>query len=181
MIINMNEIVKNWATGDTYEFLQTAEETGGRISEFILTLMPKSSWAKNPKHFHTHQTETFKVIAGELNLTVSDKHYILNPKSDKVIVEKFVYHSFWNATNEEVKFIAEIYPPRNIEKGFRLTSKLSKEGKISSRNIPYNPFYTMILMNGFDSYIGFIPWKVQKFIYQQGARLAKLFGYKLEL
>lgn len=174
----MNEIIKNHATGDTYEFLQTAKETSGRVSEFIMTLAPNSSWAKGPRHFHPGQTETFKVIAGELNLTAGDKHYILTPEDDKIIVEKFTLHSFWNEQNEEVKFIAEIFSPLNIEKGLRLTCKLSEEGKVNSSNIPYNPFYTLILMDYFDAYFSFIPWKIQRLLFRKGAKFAQLFGYE---
>ena len=173
----MNEKIHNIATGDSIEFIQTAEQTNGRISEFIMTLAPKSSWAKSPRHFHPFQTETFKVISGELNLTVADKHLVLKANSEKVIVDKFVLHSFWNDQNEEVKFLAEIYPPLNIEKGIRLTYELAKEGKVNKNNIPYNPFYTLILMNYFDSYFSFIPWKVQKYLFRQGANFAHLFGY----
>ena len=174
----MNEKIMNLATGDCIEFLQTDKETCGSISEFIMTLSPNSSWAKSPRHFHPYQTETFKVISGELNLRVGDKHLILAPDDDKVIVEKFVLHSFWNDKDEEAKFIAEIYPPKNIEKGIRLTYSLSQEGRINKNNIPYNPFYTLVLMNYFDSYFMLIPWKFQQFLFQQGANFAKLFGYK---
>ena len=93
------------------------------------------------------------------------------------MVQKFELHSFWNATDKEVKFVAEIYPPVNIEKGLRLTYKLSEEGKINKRNIPHNPFYTLILMDYFDSYFQFIPWRLQKFLFRQGANLARIFGY----
>lgn len=79
----MNEEIKNFATGDRIEFLQTDEGTNGRISEFIMTLAPKSSWAKSPRHFHPYQTETFKVISGELNLRVGNKHLILRPVSNR--------------------------------------------------------------------------------------------------
>ena len=174
----MNEVIKNLATGDQIEFLQTDKETSGRMSNFIMTLAPHSSWAKKPRHFHPFQTETFKVISGELNLRVGDNHLILKPGDEKVVVEKFVLHSFWNERNEEVKFIAEIYPPKNIEKGIRLTYKLSEVGKINKNNIPYNPFYTLILMNYFDAYFQFIPWKFQKFLFNQGSKFANLFGYK---
>lgn len=174
----MNETIKNLATGDSIEFLQTEKETAGSMSKFIMTLAPNSSWAKSPRHFHPYQTETFEVIFGELNLNVGEKHLILKPTSEKVIVEKFMLHSFWNDTNEEVKFIAEIYPPKNIEKGLRLTYKLSEEGKINHKNIPYNPFYTLLLMSYFDSYFRFIPWKIQEFLFIRGANLARLFGYK---
>ena len=174
----MSDIIKNRATGDRIEFLQTAEETEGRMSKFIMTLAPKSSWAKSPRHFHPYQTESFEVTAGELNLRVGDKHFLLKSGDEKKIVDKFVLHSFWNNTNEEVKFIAEIYPPRNIEKGLRLTYKLSQEGKINKKNIPYNPFHTLILMEYFDSYFQFIPFGFQKAMFKLGARTARFFGYK---
>lgn len=70
---------------------------------------------------------------GELNLRVGNKHLILTPEEDKVVVDKFVLHSFWNDKNEEVKFIAEIYAPKNIEKGIRLPYQLSQEGKINKK------------------------------------------------
>ena len=174
----MNEVIKNFATGDEIEFLQTDKGTSGQISKFIMTLAPYSSWAKKPRHFHPFQTETFKVISGELNLRIGDKHLILTANNGKIVVEKFVLHSFWNTKAEKVKFIAEIYPPKNIEKGLRLTYKLSAEGKINKKNIPYNPFYILILMDYFDSYFNKIPWKLQKFLFHQGANLARLFGYK---
>lgn len=175
----MNERITNLATGDSIEFLQTDEGTEGRMSEFIMTLSPKSSWAKSPRHFHPYQTETFKVISGELNLRAGDRHLVLKPSDDKVIVDKFMLHSFWNEQNEEVKFLAEIYPPKNIERGIRLTYTLAKEGKINKKNIPTNPFHTLILMKYFDAYFAFIPWKFQKFMFTQGANLARVFGYKL--
>lgn len=174
----MNEVIKNLATGDSIEFLQTDEGTSGRISEFIMTLAPKSSWARGPRHFHPYQTETFKVISGELNMRAGDRHLVLTATSEKIIVEKFELHSFWNDTNEEVSFIAEIYPPKNIEKGIRLTYSLSQEGKINKNNIPYNPFYTLLLMSYFDSYFQVIPWKLQKFLFSMGAKFANLFGYR---
>ena len=173
----MNETIKNFGTGDTIEFLETDEGTNGQMSRFIMTLAPYASWAKNPRHFHPFQTETIKVISGELNLTVGDKHLVLTPIDEKVIVNKFVLHSFWNTTDQEVKFEAEIFPPKNIEKGLRLTYKLSEQGKISKNNIPYNPFYTLVLMDYFDSYFRFIPWKWQRFLFRSGAKFAKWFGY----
>ena len=174
----MNEKIKNHATGDEIEFIKTADETDGAMSNFVMTLAAGSSWAKRPRHFHPFQTETFRVISGELNLTAGKKHYVLKPGDDKIVVDKFVLHSFWNESAEPVLFEAEIYPPKNIEKGLRLTYALSKEGKINKRNIPYNPFYTLILMDYFDSYFAYIPWKLQKFFFTMGAKVSGIFGYK---
>ena len=174
----MNEVIVNHATGDIIEFLETDGGTSGQMCKFIMTLAPYSSWAKSPRHFHPFQTETFEVLSGELNLTVGNQKHILTADNNKVTVKRFELHSFWNSTPNEVKFVAEIFPPINIEKGLRLTYRLSKEGKISKKNIPYNPFYTLILMDYFDSYFSFVPWKLQKFLFRQGANFARLFGYK---
>ena len=75
----INEVIKNHATGDQIEFLLTERETGGEMTKFVMTLSPHSSWAKSPRHFHPFQTETFKVISGELNLTVGNKRLCLSP------------------------------------------------------------------------------------------------------
>ncbi|WP_298900384.1 cupin domain-containing protein [uncultured Psychroserpens sp.] len=173
----MNEVIKNQATGDCIEFLQTAKETKGRVSEFILTLAPKSSWAKTPRHRHPFQVETFQVLTGELHLTKGDEYFVLKPGSNKVIVDKLMLHSFWNELDTETSFRAEIFNPRHIEKGLRLTYKLSQEGKISKNNIPYNPFYTFILMDYFDSYFRIVPWRLQRFMFKAGSLLSQLFGY----
>ena len=157
-------------------FSKQNKETEGRMSNFIMTLAPYSAWAKSPRHFHPYQTETFKVLEGMLNLTVGNNQYELTANDDKVVVDKFVLHSFWNSTDKEVKFIAEIYPPRNIEKGIRLTYLLSKEGKVNKRNIPHNPFYTLLLMNDFDSYFQYIPWKLQRFLFSLGAKFCSVVG-----
>lgn len=173
----MNEIIRNHGTGDSIEFLQTDEGTLGRTSEFIMTLAPRSSWAKSPRHFHPYQTETFIVLSGELNLTAGEKHHVLTPDHETVTVAPFTLHSFWNDTDEPVKFRAEIYPPKNIEKGLRLTYQLSQEGKINKHNIPTNIFHTLILMEYFDSYFAVIPWKLQRFLFRQGGKLARWMGY----
>ena len=53
------EKIRNVTTGDSIEFLQTDEDTIGRMTNFIMTLAPKSSLANYPRHFHPFQTESF--------------------------------------------------------------------------------------------------------------------------
>ena len=117
------------------------------------------------------------MLSGELNLTAGDKHYVLKPGDEKVVVEKFTMHSFWNEQDSPVCFRAEIFPPKNIEKGLRLSYALAQQGKISKNNLPYNPFYTLILMDYFDSYLWGIPWRIQRGIYRIGSKFANFMGY----
>lgn len=178
--MDVNEIIYNKVTGDSMEFFQTSKSSKGKVTEFNLTLASGSKWAKWPRHFHSHQVETFKVLSGELNLTAGSKHYLLKPGDPKVIVEKFMLHSFWNASDKEVIFRAEIFSPRNVEKGLRATYTLANQGKVNKNNIPYNPFYILILMSYIDSYFPVVPWKLQRLFFASGAKLSNLLGYKLK-
>lgn len=178
-LFGMNDTLFNPVTGDTLKFLKTAEETNGAMSEFILTLSPKSSWAKSPKHFHPHQAESFKVLSGELHLYEGKKLHVLTPESEKVIIDKLVLHAFWNELDTETVLHAEIYPPRDIEKGLRFNYYLAQKGKVYKNNIPRNLFYSFILMNYVDSYFKGIPWKFQKKVWQFGAKMATLLGYNV--
>lgn len=174
----MSDTLFNPVTGDTLRFLKTAEETNGQVSEFILTLAPGSDWAKSPKHFHPHQSESFKVLSGELHLFEGKKLHILTPESEKVIIDKGVLHAFWNPMNSETVLHAEIYPPVDIEKGLRYNYYLAQKGKVYKNNIPRNLFHSFILMNYVDSYFKGIPWKLQKKVWILGAKIAKVLGYK---
>ena len=52
----VNPVIK-----DTITFLQTTSESGGRVSEPEITLMPGGG---NPVHYHKTYAETFIVIDG---------------------------------------------------------------------------------------------------------------------
>ncbi len=174
----MGEVLINPITGDCLEFIETAEATQGRMSKFILTLQPFTRWAKSPRHFHPYQTETFEVLEGELHLTAGKEKYVLKPGDPMVTVPPFMLHSFWNAQDVPVSFRAEIFPPKNIERGLRLTYALSNAGKVNKRNIPYNPLHIVVLMHYVDSYFAFFPWRIQKALLWVGAKFAGLFGIR---
>ena len=173
----MPEMIQNAATGDSIEFIETAEQSGGRVSHFYMTLAPGSDWARSPRHFHPFQKETFEVVEGELHLHAGKTKHVLRPGDPKVVVERFQLHAFWNESDQPTKFIAEIFDPRNIERGIRLTYKLSQDGAVNERNIPKNPLVTLLLMSWFDSYFPIIPWRLQRVGFGFGASIARLFGY----
>ena len=173
----MTDTIQNAVTGDTIAFVETAEQSSGRVSHFIMTLAPGSDWARSPRHFHPFQKETFEVIEGELHLHAGKTMYVLKPGDDKVVVDQFELHAFWNESNQPTKFIAEIFDPRNIERGIRLTYELSQRGLINKRIIPKNPFVTLLLMSWFDSYFPVIPWRLQRIGFRLGAFISTKLGY----
>ena len=57
----MKRTFVNLVIKDTITFLQTTSESGGRVSEPEITLMPGGG---NPVHYHKTYAETFIVIDG---------------------------------------------------------------------------------------------------------------------
>ena len=54
----MKRTIVNPIIKDTVTFLQTSQESGGKITEGEITLMPGGG---NPLHYHKTYSETFKM------------------------------------------------------------------------------------------------------------------------
>jgi len=73
----MRRTIVNPIIKDTVTFLQTDEESGGKVTETDITLMPKGG---NPLHYHKTYSETFTAIEGELGVKLGGKETkILKP------------------------------------------------------------------------------------------------------
>ena len=66
----MRRTIVNPIIKDSVTFLQTAEESGGKVTEAEITLMPKGG---NPLHYHKTYSETFTAIEGELGVKLGGK------------------------------------------------------------------------------------------------------------
>ncbi len=69
----------NYATlgpGTTGTCLLSADETGGALSLFVVTFEPG---AGVPPHIHTNEDEGFRVLEGELQVQLGDKHVSIAP------------------------------------------------------------------------------------------------------
>ncbi|MBO6517239.1 MAG: hypothetical protein JJ975_11875 [Bacteroidia bacterium] len=177
-----NQRLENFATGDSILFLTSASESHGRVSHFLMSLAPGSDWAKTPVHFHRYQIETFKVLSGQLNFKLNGREMILNKNSPKIVVNEKATHAFWNSSlTQTVTFEAEIFNPKEIENSIRITYALSKFNKVNKRNIPKNPWITLILMYHFESYFRYVPWRLQKGVLYILYRISTLFVSKRSL
>jgi quercetin dioxygenase-like cupin family protein len=108
-IIEVNQSVFFRALGTTYKVLSGS--VGGSVAVVEHTLEAKSLGA--PMHKHTFENEISCVLEGELSViqdgevqTAGPGQYIIKPKG--------IFHTFWNAGNERIRFI-EIITPGNFE------------------------------------------------------------------
>ena len=111
------------ALGTTYKVLSKSVNGSAAIIEH--TVEPKSIGA--PMHKHTHEDEISYVLEGELSVvqdgkiqTASAGQYIVKPRG--------IFHTFWNAAKERVRFI-EVITPGNFEYYFAELAPFLEDGK----------------------------------------------------
>jgi len=111
--IKIDDSVFFRALGSTYKVL--SESVNGSAAIIEHTLEAKSLGA--PMHKHTHEDEISYVLEGELSAIQNGKEqkalagqYIIKPRG--------IFHTFWNAGSERIRFI-EFIVPGNFSKYFK--------------------------------------------------------------
>jgi quercetin dioxygenase-like cupin family protein len=131
---NMKRKIVNPIFKDTATFLQTAEESGGKVTEIEVTLMPKG---ENPLHYHKTYSETFTAIDGELGLRLGKKKVKILKPGETHTVEPMTLHSFFNPTNNEIKFNIKMNPGHTgFENSLRIIYGLAEDGLTTKKSIP---------------------------------------------
>jgi quercetin dioxygenase-like cupin family protein len=110
------------ALGTTYKVLNNSLNGSTAVVEH--TLRPRSIGA--PMHKHTHEDEISFVLEGELSViqdgveeTVKAGEYVVKPRG--------IFHTFWNATDREIRFV-EIIVPGNFSNYFAELEPFLPEG-----------------------------------------------------
>ncbi len=130
----MKRTIVNPIIKDTVTFLQTAEETGGKITEAELTLMPGGG---NPLHYHKTYTETFTAIDGELGVKLGMKHSKILKPGESYRVEAKALHCFFNQTEKEIKFNVKLIPGHTgFENSIRILYGLASDGLTDKKSVP---------------------------------------------
>jgi quercetin dioxygenase-like cupin family protein len=111
------------ALGTTYKVLSKTVNGSAAIVEH--TVEGKSIGA--PMHKHTHEDEISYVLEGELSVIQGGK--VQTAKQGEYIVKpRGIFHTFWNATNERIRFL-EVITPGNFEYYFAELAPFLEAGK----------------------------------------------------
>lgn len=94
--------------------------TGGSVSIVEHTLEPGLLGA--PPHRHAREDETSCVLQGRLTVQVGDEVATLGP-GEIVVKPRGVFHAFWNAGEEPVRFL-EVISPGGFEEYFAELARL---------------------------------------------------------
>ena len=84
----------------------TGEETNSQMFEWVEHLKPGSGI---PTHVHTKEDEVFRVLSGQLEITVDGKSTVLNP-GDMAFAPKNIPHSWRVIGDKEAKMSTTAFP-----------------------------------------------------------------------
>src|SRR5215207_9309332 len=103
--IQVNQSIFFRALGTTYKVLSNS--VNGSVAIVEHTVEPKSIGA--PMHKHTFEDETSYVLEGELSVIQEGIVQTAGP-GECIVKPRGIFHTFWNAGNERVRYIEVITP-----------------------------------------------------------------------
>lgn len=95
-------------------YLVRGEDTDGRFALVEHDLAPRT--LGSPIHSHAHEDEYSYVTAGRLGALIGDRELVAGP-GELVAKPRGVPHAFWNAGDEELRFV-ELISPGGFERYF---------------------------------------------------------------
>lgn len=129
----MQRTIVNPVIKDQVTFIQTANNTNGRVTHLEVTLMPGGG---TPLHYHRNFSETFIVQSGSLTITLKKKTLVLNA-AQQLTVEAGQLHRFSNTSGLPVCFITIVAPgSEGFENALLILYGLAADNQTDKRGTP---------------------------------------------
>lgn len=139
----MKRTIANPVIKDTVTFLQTAETSGGTITDLEFTLLPEGG---NVLHYHNYQ-EKFTAIDGELGIKLGKKQTMILKPGESHIIPAMALHNFFNPTDREIRFGVKVEPGhQGFENMLRILYGLASDGLTDKESKPKSLKHTAILI-----------------------------------
>jgi quercetin dioxygenase-like cupin family protein len=174
-VFHAGDQIENPVTGERLVFHETAAETGGERVVFETIVQPDGFVAA--AHVHPFQTERFEVLAGTLGMRRGKERVELR-SGETVTVEPQTPHKFWNAGDDEARFICSVTPALQFERLIATMYSLAADGKTNKKGMP-NPIRLAVIANSHfdDVRLPLVPQLLQKLALALGAPVGKVLGF----
>jgi mannose-6-phosphate isomerase-like protein (cupin superfamily) len=178
-MIRPGDRLENPVTGEMLVFRRTSVETAGECVVVETIVRPHGFVAA--AHVHPHQTERFEVLAGRIGIRIGDRSLTAKP-GDVAVVPPGTPHRFWNAGQEEARFLCEIRPALQFESLIETMFTLAAAGKTNAKGMPNPLRLAVIAQEHFDTVrLPFPPAALQRAGLAVGAPVGRLLGYRERL
>jgi quercetin dioxygenase-like cupin family protein len=174
-MIQPGDTLENPITGERLTFVKTSGETGGEAVVVDVTVEPNGAVAA--AHVHPYQTERFEIRSGTVRFRLG-KDEVEARAGDVVTVEPGTPHKFWNAGDDEVRFMTEIRPALGFEQLIETMFSLAAAGKTNRKGLP-NPLRLAVIARAHfdDVRLPFPPAFLQRAGLALGAPVGRMIGY----
>jgi quercetin dioxygenase-like cupin family protein len=175
-MIRRGDRLENPVTGEVLIFHRTSEETSGEAVLVETIVRPRGFVAAT--HVHPYQSERFEVLEGLLGLRFGGEELLAKP-GDVAVVAPGTPHRFWNAGEDEARFLCEIRPALEFESLIETMFTLAAEGKTNRKGMP-NPLRLAVIAKAhFDTVrLPTPPALLQRTGLLLAAPLGRFLGYK---
>src|SRR3954464_2295483 len=174
-MIRTGDTIHNPVTGERITFHATSADTNGESVVIECTVQPDGFVAA--AHVHPSQSERFAVIDGELGLK-SGKEKLTLGRGEVAVVEPGTPHRFWNAGEDDLRFVCEVRPALQVESLLDTMFTLAADGKTNRKGMP-NPLRLAVIARAhFDTVrLPQPPAWAQRAGLALGAPVGRLLGY----
>jgi quercetin dioxygenase-like cupin family protein len=174
-MIRAGETIENPVTGERLLFHATAADTNGEVVVVEVSVRPKGFVAA--AHIHPFQTERFEITAGTLGFRLG-RRKIIATAGDMIVVTPGTAHKFWNAGDDEARFVTEVRPAGQFEQLIETMYGLAADGKTNRRGMP-NPLRLAVIAKAHfdDVRLPVVPSWLQRAGLVLGAPIGRMLGY----
>ena len=127
------KIISNPAAKISIHFLQTKNDSGGKLLEMEATYQPHST--EPVMHYHPYQEEDFTVLVGELTVTINGETTIMKA-GDSLHIARGVKHAMYNKSDNKTVVNWQVRPALHTEHLLETTAGLASDGKVNKKGMP---------------------------------------------
>ena len=160
-------------TGESVTFLQTSEETNGKLLLIEVSLPPQGDGP--PLHVHDEFEEVFEVKSGTLTVFVGTEKHTLTA-GDTIKAPKYTPHTFTNEHDEPVTFHVRLTPASQFEQSMRIHYGLMDDGLTDDKGTPKNILHLIYILKLQNTLIAGKSLGVQRFLFNVLLGIGKLTG-----
>ncbi len=168
--------IANPRTGQRMVFLETGQESGGKLVR-IDSYNPPTA-VPEPEHVHPFQESGAEVISGSLRFSVNGEERSVGP-GESITISANTPHHFWNDGEEEAHSVQWFRPALKIDRFFESYFGLAQDDKLNEEGMPsLLQLAVSVPYFGEEIRLTHPPWPLQRTVFGVLAPAGKLLGYR---
>lgn len=169
------QVIVDPNSGDIYEFLETASDTGGKYVKVKSTVHLRGQLV--PKHYHIHQDELFEVVSGQLTCWLDGEKKVIHA-GEKITLPRNIPHNHYNDSDEPLCMIQTIAPALDFDFFIENLVGLASDGK--AKKGKFGLLQEMVFLKYLESktLLADIPVGLQHFMINTLGPVGRAMGYR---